>query len=280
MSLLCTGGPGRRGLDPAESCDISWAWRHGPWPSTFFWTWELLILDLLFRTEFINQPCLGPMTLTRCSCMCGLFDSFRTWVFQDLGGQMMKLMELHMSSLENPVMFSSPRCMNDELWSERKRMTWRRIQLWTWQIPTLTLRFGGGGFCEPFCRKECDEDLDIFKLLECRMELDTFLVLYLHFRGVDHPKSSEFNCFVVSLCGGLWKQMSYFTKTYSISLVVESLTMGPEHPNSPDAMQHLDRFIIYFERRRNWKTMHLRISWGSSWHLLLWYEYPATHLNF
>lgn len=33
MSLLCTGGPGgrgRRGLDPAESCDISWAWRHGP----------------------------------------------------------------------------------------------------------------------------------------------------------------------------------------------------------------------------------------------------------
>lgn len=73
------------------------------------------------------------------------------------------------------------------------------------------------------------------------------------FRGVDHPKSSEFNCFVVSLCGGLWKRMSYFTKTYGISLVVESLTMGPEHPNSPDAMQHLDRFIIYFERRRNEK---------------------------
>ena len=52
--------------------------------------------------------------------------------------------------------------------------------MWTWQIPTLTLRFGGGGFCEPFCWKECDEDLDIFKLLECRSELDTFLVLYLH----------------------------------------------------------------------------------------------------
>lgn len=68
------------------------------------------------RSLFSNRVHkLGPMTLTRCSCMCGLFDSFRTWVFQDLGGQMMKLMELHMSSLENPVMFSSPRCMNDEL---------------------------------------------------------------------------------------------------------------------------------------------------------------------
>ena len=245
MSLLCTGGPGRRGrrgLDPAESCDISWAWGHGPWPSIFVWTWELQILDHFFRTAFINQPCLGPMALTRCSCMCGLFDSFRSWVFQDLGGQWWTNDDetdgttLVVPWKSSDVFFSKMH----EWWTliGKEEDDLAEDPIVDLADPHFDVEVRRWWF-QPFCWKECDEDLDIFKLLECRTELDTFLVLYLHFRGVDHPKSSEFNCFVVSLCGGLWKQMSYFTKTYSISLVVESLTMGPEHPNSPWQIHHL-----------------------------------------